>query len=63
MQNFISVLLQTCGLIILSTGGYRFGKSACAENLLEQDRQKNIAFVLIAIGMLMSFAALTSLVV
>lgn len=63
MQNFISVLLQTCGLIILSTGAYRFGKSLCAENLLEQDRQKNISYVLIAIGMLMSFAALTSLVV
>ena len=63
MQNFISVLLQTCGLIILSTGGYRFGKSVCAENLLDQDRQKNISWVLMAIGMLLSFAALTSLVV
>lgn len=63
MQNFISVLLQVSGLIIVVMGAHRLGKSVCLDDLLEQDRNRNIAYVLIAVGALLSFAALTSLVV
>lgn len=63
MLQVVSIFLQVSGLVVMTMGASRLGSSNCEQDLTKRDQQKNIAYVLIAVGALMSFAALTALVV